>query len=111
MRKKMRLNIIDVNKYVHYNRFISEYKYRRGGKILWCLYVKSNCIGFVIIFGKEERIKFEDIRDTFSDSVCRQYDEAKIYYDEKWVMIQSTDTAELDGYMKLLAIKRKSNRK
>src|SRR5699024_2392121 len=56
-----------------------EYKYRRGGKTLCCLYAKSNCIGFMIIFGKDERAKFEDIRDTLSDVVCRQYDEAKTY--------------------------------
>ena len=31
-----------------------EYKYRRGGKTLCCLYAKSNCIGFMIIFGKHE---------------------------------------------------------
>lgn len=30
----------------------------------------------MIIFGKDERVKFEDIRDTLSASICRQYDEA-----------------------------------
>lgn len=41
----------------------------------------------------------------------RQYDEAKIYHDGKWVMFEPTDIAEFDDYMKLLAIKRKLNRK
>ena len=41
-----------------------EYKYRRGGKTLCALYAKSNCVGFMIIFGKNERAKFEAIRDT-----------------------------------------------
>ena len=36
-----------------------EYKYRRGGKRLCCLYAKNKCVGFMIIFGKEERTKFE----------------------------------------------------
>jgi hypothetical protein len=88
-----------------------EYKYRRGGKTLCCLYAKSNCVGFMIIFGKDERTKFEDIRTTLSNAVCRQYDEAKIYHDGKWVMFEPTDTAVLDDYIKLLAIKRKPNRK
>lgn len=88
-----------------------EYKYRRGGKTLCCLYAKSNGIGFLIIFGKEEREKFEDIRGSLSDSVCRQYDEAKIYHDGKWVMFEPINTAEFNDYMKLLAIKRKPNRK
>ena len=88
-----------------------EYKYRRGGKTLCCLYAKSNCIGFMIIFGKDERAKFEDIRDTLSDSICKQYDEAKTYRDGKWVMFEPTDTTEFYDYIKLLAIKRKPNKK
>ena len=88
-----------------------EYKYRRGGKTLCCLYAKSNCIGFMVIFGKDERTKFEDIRGTLSDAVCRQYDGAKTYRDGKWVMFEPTNTADFDDYMKLLAIKRKPNQK
>ena len=88
-----------------------EYKYRRGGKTICSLYAKSNCVGFMIIFGKNERAKFEDIRGSLSHSVCRQYDEAKTYHDGKWVMFEPTDTSEFDDYMKLLVIKRKPNRK
>lgn len=88
-----------------------EYKYRRGGKTLCGLYAKRNCVGFLIIFGKEERAKLEAIRDTVSDAVCRQYDEAQTYHDGKWVMFEPRDTDELDDYMKLLAIKRRPNRK
>ena len=54
-----------------------EYKYRRGGKTLCCLYAKSKCIGFMIIFGKEERTKIEDIRSTLSEPVCRRFDKQK----------------------------------
>lgn len=88
-----------------------EYKYRRGGKTLCCLYAKRNCFGFMIIFGKDERAKFEDIRGTLSDAVCRQYDEAKTYHDGKWVMFEPANTDDFADYMKLLAIKRRSNRK
>ena len=88
-----------------------EYKYRRGGKTLCCLYAKSNSVGFMIIFGKDERAKFEDLRDNLSSTVCRQYDEVKTYRDGKWVMFEPTSTAEFEDYMKLLAIKRKPNRK
>ena len=91
--------------------WLYEYKYRRGGKTLCSLYAKSNCIGFMIIFGKDERIKFEEIRDTLSNAVCRRYDEAKTYHDGKWVMFEPTNTAEFNDYMKLLTIKRKPNRK
>lgn len=91
--------------------WVYEYKYRRGGKTLCAFYAKRNCFGFMIIFGKDERTKFEAIRGTLSDPVCRQYDEAKTYRDGKWVMFEPTNRAEFDDYMKLLASKRKPNRK
>ena len=91
--------------------WIYEYKYRKGGKTLCCLYAKNNCIGFMIIFGKDERTKFENIRGTLSNTVCKQFDEAKTYHDGKWVMFYPTNTAEFADYMNLLAIKRKPNRK
>ena len=88
-----------------------EYKYRRGGKTLCCLYARSDRIGFMMIFGKEERAKFEDIRGTLSNAVCKQFDEAKTYHDGKWVMFEPASTADFDDYMTMLAIKRKPNRK
>ncbi len=66
---------------------------------------------FMVIFGKAERDNFENIRTTLSDAVCKQYDDATVYRDGKWVMFEPTDTSELDDYIKLLAIKRKPNRK
>ena len=36
-----------------------EYKYRRGGKTLCALYARENCVGFMIVLGKDERLKFE----------------------------------------------------
>lgn len=67
-------------------KWTSEYKYRRGGKTLCCLYAKSNCIGFMIIFGKLEREKFEEIRGELPKAVCDQYDAAETYHDGKRVM-------------------------
>ena len=46
-----------------------EYKYRKGGKTLCSLYAKSSSIGLMIILGRDERSKFEAIRDTLSDAV------------------------------------------
>lgn len=88
-----------------------EYKYRIGGKTLCCLYANDHRIGFMMIFGKDERTKVEEIRSCLSDSVCKKYDEAETYHDGKWVMFEPTDTSEFADYMKFLAIKRKPNRK
>lgn len=91
-------------------KWLYEYKYRRGGKTLCCLYAKRQCIGFMIIFGKAERLKFDTIRDTLSVAVCQKYDEAKIYHDGKWVMFEPRDKSEFSDYLKLLALKRRPNR-
>ena len=88
-----------------------EYKYRRGGKTLCALYARENCIGFMIIFGKDERQKFEDNRQFYSEPVRKIYDEAKTYHDGKWVMFEPIDTTMFDDSIKMLQLKRKPNRK
>lgn len=88
-----------------------EYKYRRGGKTLCSLYAKSSCVGFMIIFGKDERAKFEAERNDYSQQVQKIYDEAKTYRDGKWVMFEPTDTSMFQDFIKLLSIKRKPNKK
>ena len=88
-----------------------EYKYRWGGKTLCALYARENCIGFMIILGKDERLKFETDKEQYSKEVQRIYDEAKTYHDGKWLMFQPTDTSLFEEFMSLLSIKRKPNRK
>ncbi len=81
-----------------------EYKYRRGGKTLCAFYAKENRIGFMIIFGKSEREKFTEV-------IQKIYDDATIYHDGKWVLFEPVDISMFDDFMKLLAIKRKPNKK
>ena len=88
-----------------------KYKYRRGGKTLCALYARENCVGFMIILGKDERSKFEADRGNYSKEVQEIYDEAQTYHDGKWIMFEPVDTSMFDDFMKLLCIKRKPNRK
>lgn len=88
-----------------------EYKYRRGGKTLCALYAREKCIGFMVILGKDERLKFEEDRESYSNETLRIYDEARTYHDGKWIMFEPVDTSLFDDFMKLLKIKRKPNRK
>lgn len=89
------------------------YNYVSGEDELMNAYAQMrNDLGYPLAMdSKYRRTKFEDIRDSLSNSVCKQYDEAKTYHDGKWVMFEPTNMAEFDDYMKLLAIKRKPNRK
>ena len=87
-----------------------EYKYRRGGKTLCAFYARENCVGFMIILGKDERAKFEAEKETYSKEIQNLYDETKTYHDGKWFMFQPTDTTQFDDYIRLLKIKRKPNK-
>ena len=88
-----------------------EYKYRRGGKTLCALYARENCVGFLMILGKAERLKFETERDKYTKEVQKKYDEAQTYHDGKWIMFEPVDTSLFDDFIRLLGIKRKPNRK
>lgn len=88
-----------------------EYKYRRGGKTLCSLYARENCMGFMIILGKDERAKFEAARNNYSELVQKTYDETKTYHDGKWLMFEPIDTSLFGDFVQILAIKRKPNRK
>lgn len=88
-----------------------EYKYRRGGKTLCALYARENCVGFMVILGRNERLKFEADRDHYAKETRRVYDESLTYHDGKWLMFQPTDTQLFSDFIKLLQIKKKPNRK
>ena len=88
-----------------------EYKYRWGGKTLCALYARENCVGFMVILGKDERLKFEKDRENYSKEVQQVYNEAQTYHDGKWIMFEPIDTSLFDDFIRLLGIKRKPNRK
>ncbi len=91
--------------------WVYEYKYRRGGKTLCALYARENCVGFMVILGKDERAKFEEEKDKYSKTVQEIYDETQTYHDGKWLMFQPTDATLFDDFIALLNIKRKPNRR
>ena len=65
----------------------------------------------MIIFGKDERNKLEEIRNKLSTGVLETYDNAQTYHDGKWVMFDITNNSIIEDLKKLLFIKRKPNRK
>lgn len=87
-----------------------EYKYRRGGKTLCALYAKEQTIGFMVILGKDERTKFESMREMFSNVAQKIYDETTTFHDGKWLMFELKDTSLFNDIERLLSIKRKPNR-
>lgn len=84
-----------------------ELKYRRAGKTLCVLFPRNKSFGFMVIYGKAERDKFEVERKNFSTETCAQYDATKTYHDGKWIMLDITDHSILNDIVPLLRIKRK----
>lgn len=87
-----------------------EYKFRKSGKTLCAFYFKDNTLGFMIIFGKGERTKIEEIRKELSSEVLETYDNSEIFHDGKWVMFNITNNSIIEDLKKLLFIKRRPNR-
>ena len=92
-------------------KWIYEYKFRKSGKTLCAFYFKENMLGFMIVFGKEERAKVEEIRNELSSDILETYDNAQTFHDGKWVMLNITDYSMIENLKKLLFIKKKPNRK
>mgnify|MGYP005794118385 CR=1 FL=1 len=88
-----------------------EYKYRRGGKTLCALYARENCVGLLVVLGKDERAKFEADRASYAQEIQMAYDEAQTYHDGKWIMFEPADASLFNDFLRLLRIKRKPNRK
>ena len=84
---------------------------RRSGKSLIILGVREGYFIVCVVLGKEERERFDEQRETFSEAVCKEYDEAETYHDGKWLAFDVYDESLVDDIIRLLYIKRKPNRK
>ncbi len=88
-----------------------EYKYRRGGKTLCSLYAREGRMGFLVIFGKKEREKFEAERECYSEQIRKVYETSTTYHDGKWMLFEPADTSLFSDFINLLAKKRRPNKK
>jgi len=85
--------------------------FRRGGKTLITLAVREGYFIACVVFGKDERAKFDEQREAFGEAICKIYDEAETLHDGKWLGFNVYDDLLVDDIVRLLAIKRKANRK
>ncbi len=88
-----------------------EYKYRRGGKTLCTLYAKEGVATLLITYGKAEREKFEEIRESMANTLLNIYDKTESLHDGKWIWIPIDESMRLDDIVAMLKIKRRPNRK
>ena len=88
-----------------------ELKLRRGGKTLITLYLREGYFSVMLIFGKAEREAFEAAQDSYPPSIAEIYHASHTYHDGKWMLFDVHDETNLDALLRLLAIKKKPNRK
>lgn len=88
-----------------------EYKYRRGGKTLCTFYAKEGVANLLIIYGKAEREKFEEIMESVSEQMKDIYERTEVLHDGKWLWIPLDDRIKIEDIIAMLKIKRKPNRK
>ena len=84
---------------------------RRSGKSFIMLSIREGYFIAGVVLGKNERDKFDELRETFSEIICKEYDEAETYHDGKWLGFEVRDESLIDDIIRLLEIKRKPNRK
>lgn len=99
-----------LRKNTKWNDWRYEHKYRRGGKTLLTMYAKDHCFIIQIIFGKDERAKFEPEQQTYSDEIQSVYNNSTTFHDGKWMSFEP-DLSLLEDIQKLLRIKRRPNKK
>ena len=87
-----------------------ELKFVKGTKTFCGFYFTDNCLGLMMIFGKDERNKVEDIRDELSNDLLLLYDETKTYHDGKWLMLELDDLSLFEDIKRLLLVKRKRDK-
>ncbi|MBL4937014.1 DUF3788 domain-containing protein [Clostridium sp. YIM B02515] len=90
---------------------VFELKYRKGGKTFCALYPREKGICILIIFGKNEREKFEASRGEFSEYINSFYDNTHQYHDGKWLYLDVINSNLTGDIERLLLIKKKPNRK
>ena len=86
-------------------------KFKQGKKTIVSINLHENYYEFQIIFGKAERVKFEDIKNEFPLEIQELYDNERTLHDGKWLFISVYDLQALDVVKKLILIKKNPNRK
>jgi len=81
-------------------------RYKKG-KSFCTLIPEKNRFAIVIVFGAKERDKFEVIRHRLSPRTVKCYDEATIYHDGKWLLLEVNSDEIVGDIEHILALKRK----
>ena len=85
--------------------------FKRSGKSLITFGLREGFFIVSITLGKNERDKFDEQREHFSEALRKLYDETEILHDGMWLGFDVYEDSLHDDFIRLLQIKRKPNRK
>lgn len=88
-----------------------ECKYRKSGKTLCTFLLKEKCFDILLIYGKDERAKFEAQKQAFTEEIQDYYDKAHTYHDGKWMFMTLRDNHLNSEFEKMICIKKKPLKK
>ncbi|MCL2234284.1 MAG: DUF3788 domain-containing protein [Firmicutes bacterium] len=88
--------------------------FKKNGKTILTLCLREGFFIVYVVFGKEERERFEATRGMFEGVIYNKYDNAEIYHDGKWLAfdVKKDEKSEslIDDIFQLIQIKLKPNR-
>lgn len=82
-------------------------RYRKSGKSFCTFYEQEENFTLLIVLGAKERTKFEASFGEYSPEIVQQYLDADTFHDGKWIWFPIENSAYLEDFKKLLAIKRR----
>lgn len=88
-----------------------EVRFKHGKKTIFNIHFHEDKYVFQLVYGKQEREKFELLRNNFSLSIQKIYDETEVLHDGKWMFIDVDTLERLEEVKELIKIKRKPDRK
>ncbi len=86
-------------------------RYRRSGKTLCSLFPEKGSFTILLVFGKNEIQKFEELKLEFSQEIVQLYENTKKFHDGKWLWIRVHKPEDLEDVKMLTAIKKKPKKK
>jgi hypothetical protein len=86
-------------------------RYRYGGRTLCSLFPESRSFTVLIVFGKNEIEKFEELRSGFSQKIIQIFETTQKHHDGKWLWIRVHRPENLEDVKKLIVIKKRPSRK
>lgn len=86
-------------------------RYRRSGKTLCSLFPEKGSFTILLVFGKNEIQKFEELKFEFSQEIVQLHENTKKLHDGKWLWIRVHKSEDLEDVKMLIVIKKKPKKK